>query len=38
MSLSARERQTLEDIEDELACSDPGLADRMAMFTRADSG
>jgi Protein of unknown function (DUF3040) len=38
MSLSARERQTLEDIEDELACSDPDLADRMAMFTRLTAG
>ena len=38
MSLSAREQQTLEDIEDGLAGSDPGLAARMAMFTRLPAG
>jgi len=38
MSLSAREQQTLEDIEDGLAGSDPGLAARMAMFTRLTAG
>lgn len=38
MGLSARERQTLEDIAGGLAGSDPGLAARMAMFARLTAG
>ncbi len=38
MSLSAREQQALESIEDQLAESDPGLASRLGMFSRLASG
>jgi hypothetical protein len=38
MSLSAREQQALESIEDGLAESDPGLASRLGMFSRLASG
>jgi len=38
MSLSAREQQALESIEDGLAESDPGLASRLGIFSRLASG
>ncbi len=38
MSLSAREQQALESIEDRLAESDPGLASRLGIFSRLASG
>ena len=38
MSLSAREQQTLDSIETELAASDPKLASLMATFARLTSG
>jgi hypothetical protein len=38
MSLSAREQQALESIEDGLAGSDPGLASRLGIFSRLASG
>jgi hypothetical protein len=38
MSLSAREQQALDSIEDRLADSDPNLASLMATFTRLASG
>ena len=38
MSLSAREWQALDSIEDQLAGSDPQLASLMATFTRLASG
>jgi hypothetical protein len=38
MSLSARDRQALDSIEDQLAGSDPRMASLMATFTRLTSG
>jgi hypothetical protein len=38
MSLSAREQQALESIEDRLAESDPGPASRLGIFSRLASG
>jgi hypothetical protein len=38
MSLSAREHRALESIKDGLAESDPGLACRLAIFSRLASG
>ncbi len=38
MSLSAREQQALDSIEDELAGSDPKLASLLATFARHASG
>lgn len=38
MSLSAREQQALDSIEEELAGSDPKLASRLATFARHASG
>jgi hypothetical protein len=38
MSLSAREQQALESVEDGLAESDPGLASRLGIFSRLASG
>ena len=37
-SLSARDRQALDSIDDQLAGSDPQLASLMATFTRLSSG
>jgi len=38
MSLSAREQQALDSIEDEMAGSDPKLASLLATFARLASG
>ena len=38
MSLSAREHRALDSIKDGLAESDPGLASRLAIFSRLASG
>jgi len=38
MGLSARDRQALRLIESGLAVSDPGLASRLAVFTRLTAG
>jgi len=38
MSLSAREQQALDVIAERIAGSDPGLASRMATFTRLTAG
>lgn len=38
MSLTAREQHALHVLEDRLASADPGLASRLATFTRMTSG